>query len=165
MNLRDLRLLAIGVLLFGGGLSLVLLLKLLELLETLVGGLLFRLVLLCSIMSGLFFVESGAVLEHLLNLLCLGILRLLLLRERLTGSTKLVGLSRAVAKVEPVHDARDLLFGDVAQGIDTSAYSTQSTLRVTEGVVKEASRCSCSRWLSRAGLECAWARDRAKARL
>jgi hypothetical protein len=124
--------LLLDLLLFGSGLSLVLFLKLLELLETLVGGLVLRLVLLCSIVSGLFFVEPGAVLEHLLDLLCLGILGLLLLRERLSGSTKLVGLSRAVAKVEPVHDAWDFLFSDVAQRIDTSTYGTESTLRVTE---------------------------------
>jgi hypothetical protein len=124
--------LLLDLLLFGSCLSLVLFLKLLELLETLVGGLLFRLVLLCSIMSGLFFVEPGAVLEHLLNLLCLGILGLLLLRERLAGSTKLVGLSGAVTKVESVHDAWDLLFSDVTERIDTGTYSTESTLRVTE---------------------------------
>jgi hypothetical protein len=129
-----LRRLLLSLLLFGSGLSLVLVLKLLELLETLVGGLLLLslVVLLGSILPGLFFVEPGTVLEHLLNLLRVGILGLLLLRERLTGSTKLVGLSRAVTKVEPVHDARDLFFGDVTQRVDTSTYSTESALRVTE---------------------------------
>jgi hypothetical protein len=126
--------LLLSLLLFGSGLSLVLVLKLLELLETLVGGLLLLslVVLLCSILPGLFFVEPGAVLEHLLNLLCVGILGLLLLRERLTGSTELVRLSRAVTKVKPVHDARNLFFSDVTQRVDTSTYSAESTLRVAE---------------------------------
>jgi hypothetical protein len=90
---------------------------------------------------------------------------LLLLREWLARGTELVGLSRAVSKVQSVHDAWDLLLGDVSQRVNSGTHCAETSLRVAERVVEEASGHSSSGCLSWGGLESSRASDRAEARL
>jgi hypothetical protein len=99
-------------------------LQLLELLKTFVRHLLPVLILLCGSLPGLLPVQPSTILKHLLDLLGMGILRLLLLRERLARRAELVGLCRARPNVEPVHDAWDLFLGDVSQRVNSSTYCT-----------------------------------------
>ena len=106
-------------------------LQLLEFLETFVWHLLSLLILFRCSLSGLLLVQSSTVLKHLLDLLGMGILRLLLLRERLTRSAELVGLSRTV-QVQPVHDAWDLFLGDVSQRVNSGTHSAETSLGVAE---------------------------------
>jgi hypothetical protein len=89
----------LGFLLGSDSLEVGLFLELLELLEALIGDMASSLLLLCSILLGLLFVQPGTVLKHLLDLLGMAVLRLLLLREWLARSAKLVGLSSASTKV------------------------------------------------------------------
>ena len=107
-------------------------LQLLELLKTLVRGLLSVLILLGGSLPGLLLVQSSAVLKHLLDLLGVDILRLLLLRERLTRGAELVGLCRAGSKVQPVHNAWDLFLGDVSQRVNSGTHCAETSLRVAE---------------------------------
>ena len=121
--------LLLSLLLFGSGLNLVLFLKLLELLETFVGHLLFGLLLLCSILPGLFLVEPGAVLEHLLNLLCVGILAALGLAG--CGSSADDAVKAPVTVTAP---ATTVTVTATGTGRSAATVSVTETATVTESV-------------------------------